>query len=160
MNQASPRASRSEKRTHIAEETTNEISSSPQPAPFKTRSMSVDISVLATIGSDGDGNGKNDQDKQDGTNATSPSKVRSVSHSPPRIARRTMPQRRSWRMNVTNPPQIPELGCQPIFSNSTVSLTSICLNEELNEDNFDQTPPDENNQLDKKLEDQQLFLNS
>ena len=78
MNQASPRASRSEKRAHIAEETTtNEISSSPQPAPLKTRSMSVDISVLASTGSDGDGN--NDPDKQDGTNATSPSKVRSVS---------------------------------------------------------------------------------
>lgn len=149
MNQASPRASRSEKRAHIAEETTtNEISSSPQPAPLKTRSMSVDISVLASTGSDGDGN--NDPDKQDGTNATSPSKVRSVSHSPPRIARRTVPQRRGWRMSITNPPQIPELGCQPIFSNSTVSLTSICLNEELNEDNFDQTPPNESNRPDNK----------
>ena len=155
MNQASPRASRSEKRAHIAEETTtNEISSSPQPAPLKTRSMSVDISVLASTGSDGDGN--NDPDKQDGTNATSPSKVRSVSHSPPRIARRTVPQRRGWRMSITNPPQIPELGCQPIFSNSTVSLTSICLNEELNEDNFDQTPPNESNRPNNKSADEVL----
>jgi hypothetical protein len=38
------------------------------------------------------------------------------------------------RMRIATPPQIPplipELG-QPIFSNSTVSLTSICLNEEI-----------------------------
>lgn len=61
-----------------------------------------------------------------------PFKFRSASHSPPRRA--DMQRRGSRRMRMSTPPQIPplipELG-QPIFSNSTVSLISICLNEEI-----------------------------
>ena len=157
---ASPRASRPEKRSNIAEEPNSEVQSPPQPAPLKTRSMSVDISVLAFTGSaSGEKNDTKDPERKDGANATSPSKFRSVSHSPPRIARRTVlqPQRRGLRLSVTTPPLIPELGCQPIFSNSTVSLTSICLNEEIgnfDEEATDLTLSDESNRPAKQ------FLNS
>lgn len=92
--------------------------------------MSIDVSQLATPPVD------------ETQHSIGPAKFRSVSHSPPRLARRTASQRRGMRTSTPPqiPPLIPELGCQPIFSNSTVSLTSICLNEEIfDEEHFDQT---------------------
>lgn len=107
--------------------------------------MSIDVSQLASA-----------PDRTDTQTSTGPAKVRSVSHSPPRITRKTVYQRRGMRTSTPPqiPPLIPELGCQPIFSNSTVSLTSICLNEEIYEDLFDQTvvaPDDQHNKTDKSL---------
>lgn len=69
--------------------------------------------------------------------AVAPLKYRSASHSPPRVTRRTV-SRRSVRSSLASqiPPDIPELGCLPIFSDSTVSLTSICLNEEIYDEDF------------------------
>ena len=110
----SPRASRPEKRTSISEDTESN-DDSPLPTTF-TRSMSVDVSQLSASPE----------------KISSAAKLRSVSHSPPRITRRTG-HRSSMRASASPqiPPLIPELGCQPIFSNSTVSLASVCLNEEI-----------------------------
>lgn len=110
-----------------------------------TRSMSIDVSQLASAPA-----------RIDTQTSNLPAKVRSVSHSPPRITRKTVHQRRGMRASTSPqiPPIIPELGCQPIFSNSTVSLTSICLNEEIfDEDLFDQTVVGDNQQntIDKSL---------
>lgn len=105
----SPR-SRSERRRNSLEETETKTKTSIDP-PI-TRSMSIDVSQL-----------------NERTTSSTTSKFRSVSHSPPRYARRTLVHRKGIRSRT--PPSELELGCQPIFSDSTVSLTSICLNEEI-----------------------------
>lgn len=123
---ASPRASRPEKRTSANEDRdiVPKNESFPEPAGLFTRSMSIDESQLSQLNSA--------PNTADADILAFPVKFRSASHSPPR---RSLIQRRgSRRMRMGTPPQIPplipELG-QPIFSNSTVSLTSICLNEEI-----------------------------
>lgn len=85
--------------------------------------MSIDVSQLGN---------------KEKTTSSIASKLRSVSHSPPRFARRTLVQRKGIRSRT--PPAEPELGCQPIFSDSTVSLTSICLNEEIFDEEDVQLP--------------------
>ena len=75
--------------------------------------------------------------------AISPNKMRSVSHSPPRLAaRRMLSHSRGMRGSSSPqiPPEIPELGCQPIFSNSSVSLNSVCLNKEIFEESSENIP--------------------
>ena len=88
--------------------------------------MSIDDSQLSQLSSA--------PDPTDVDILTASLKVRSASHSPPRRSVMGLNRRGPKRMRIATPPQIPplipELG-QPIFSNSTVSLTSICLNEEI-----------------------------
>ncbi len=109
----SPRVSRPEKRGVSPPDVEVRPSSCEKaPEPFFTRSMSIDGALLAELES---------PERQ-------ALKVRSVSHSPPRINRRVVRQK---VLRAKSPPQMNELGCQPMFSNSTVSLTSICLNEEI-----------------------------
>jgi len=117
----SPR-SRSERRRNSLEEIETKAKDSCEPI---TRSMSIDASQLA-IGV-----------KERATSSMT-SKLRSVSHSPPRFTRRTLVQRKGIRS--CTPPTEVELGCQPIFSDSTVSLTSICLNEEIFDEEDAQLP--------------------
>lgn len=129
---ASPRVSRSEKRATTNEDADSKLKTEfyPESAGIFVRSMSIDVSQLTSATVD------------DIHHSVGVAKFRSVSHSPPRFARRSVVQRRGMRKATPPqiPPLIPELGCQPIFSNSTVSLTSICLNEEIfHEDHFDQT---------------------
>ena len=112
MPAPSPR-SRSEKRRNSIEGT-EALKTKIEPI---ARSMSIDVSQLA--------NGE----LPARTISSNTMKLRSVSHSPPRIAHRTLMQRR--RISNNAPPKQYELGCEPIFSDSTVSLTSICLNEEI-----------------------------
>ncbi|XP_046449502.1 protein TAPT1 homolog [Daphnia pulex] len=126
---ASPRASRSERRAVATEDREcppkNDVF--PEPPGLFVRSMSIDDSQLSKLSSV--------PDPTDVDILTVPLKVRSASHSPPRRSDIGLHRRGSGRrMRISTPPQIPplipELG-QPIFSNSTVSLTSICLNEEI-----------------------------
>lgn len=112
----SPRPSRPEKRANSIEDIDTNTES-PVPATF-IRSMSIDVSQLSPSPE----------------KSTAAPKIRSVSHSPPRIVRRMIPQQRRGVRACASPqipPEIPELGCQPMFSNSTVSLNSVCLNEEV-----------------------------
>ncbi|KAI9562913.1 hypothetical protein GHT06_010369 [Daphnia sinensis] len=123
---ASPRASRPEKRNSASEDRdiVPKNESFPEPVGLFTRSMSIDESQLSQLNSA--------PKPMDADILAFPVKFRSASHSPPR--RSVIQRRGSRRMRMGTPPQIPplipELG-QPIFSNSTVSLTSICLNEEI-----------------------------
>lgn len=98
----------------------------PEPPGLFVRSMSIDDSQLSQLSSA--------PDPPDSDILSAPLKVRSASHSPPRRSVMGLHRKGPRRMRIATPPQIPplipELG-QPIFSNSTVSLTSICLNEEI-----------------------------
>ena len=105
---ASPRLSRSENRSH-QEESEKELSS------VFVRSMSIDTSQC-----------------QERVISPILPKLRSVSQSPPR---RTVMKRKS--VGFVAPPDS-EIESQPMFSNSTVSLTSLCLNEEI----FDEELPE------------------
>ena len=129
---ASPRVSRPEKRSSLSEDGDGKAKGElfPEPPVTFTRSMSIDVSQLSTV-----------PDRDDSQTSSAPVKIRSVSHSPPRITRRSVLERRGRRTATPPqiPPLIPELGCQPMFSNSTVSLTSICLNEEIFDEDLDQT---------------------
>lgn len=139
----SPRASRPEKRINNAEETESN-SDSPLPPVF-VRSMSIDVSQLSTS-------------PEKMSNAA---KIRSVSHSPPRITRRAFPQhRKRASASPQIPPLIPELGCQPIFSNSTVSLNSICLNEEVLKEESPERSPTDDKQMTNRTDNKEPFPNS
>lgn len=146
---ASPRVSRSEKRTPaslVPDDSDSKSSKSEQISEavgILVRSMSVDVSQLSS-----------EPALPVDQHVAGLAKFRSVSHSPPRIARRSILQRRGMRTMTPPqiPPLIPELGCQPIFSNSTVSLTSICLNEEIfDEDHLEDTLVGDANQIDGPL---------